>query len=413
MRCGNLSLAIISFFAIPFFFAIYPNSVFSQGIVGAPFLQSEPSAYSLGMAGADAALRSDDPFAMYSNPAANSFFGVGNNVSFGISPFLSENYPGWVADVDFRNFAVRAGYDLSSQAGFPLKIGAGFMRQHADLGKFIRTDLTGKVIGEYESEEYANSFNVSASTRYFIDIGLGITYKHIGSRLAPSSGSTQTKANAGAFDIGIFAGIPVFEDLKFGEKTKNNLYFNLAWVLANVGSSLDYEDGADPLPRMARIGLGMEFNIEHQFAKHKFELVELKAALQADDLLVSRDSLEYEYQSAPFGDIDLVEDLLLQKRTEVTSGAGFTISALESIRFSYGLLSNKLYYDDFLESIGFGFRLKGLFKLLDGMAESGFTEFLSNHIDIVFNYVEINSSKRISATEDMFGLSIRYHGFEF
>ena len=225
----------------------------------------------------------------------------------------------------------------------------------------------------------------------FRSLGIGITYKNIESNISPviipDSGITAFEGTAGAFDIGIFASFPIVESMIICEGLSLDIDAALGMSLTNIGSELDYRDESEPLPRKSNIGYSVSAGLNYKLNNSIYELFKVDWTCEAEDLLVKRDTLGFDYEPA-FSDVNFVQNfLLLSSPNKESVRFGVSVSVLEMLRFAFGSFSH---WDDWISTYGFGIRLKGILKLYSGFFNDSFVKYLAEHIDLGFYFANTN-----------------------
>jgi len=230
-----------------------PTQLFSQaGGAAVPFLLISPDARASGMGEVGTAI-ADDINAVYWNPAGLGFldyFESGNKykddeevpfrqVSLAFSPWL----PQFNADL-YYSYATIGQY--FEELDGTLALNFVFM----NLGEFIRTDVSGQVLGKFISSEFA--LGLSYGTIVAPDLSVGFGLRYIQSNLTPTTafeGSSGTGVS-GAFDLGVLWK-PVDLDLGFVNMEDN---LSLGMNIQNIGPKITYVRESDPLPTKLRMG---------------------------------------------------------------------------------------------------------------------------------------------------------------
>lgn len=167
------------------------------------------------------------------------------------------NYSRWLpqfnADLFYSHFAYSQYLDAVQGT-----VGASFILMN--LGEFTRTDVNGRELGKFQSNEFAINFSYSALIGG--DWGVGIVLKYIQSNLGARAGTEGGGTGvSGAADIGVLWK-PV--KLKIGDFDLSDR-FSVGFTLRNLGPSMTYSQFSDPLPQTIRLGTAInvvrdEFN---------------------------------------------------------------------------------------------------------------------------------------------------------
>lgn len=300
MKAKILLISLISFIFLN-------NKTYSQGEAAVPvlLLQSSPSHSAMGATGI--AIPTEDPFGFVFNPAQLGYTSQKNNLSFIFYPSKID----WLGFGEFevKGRALNAGYNFKNLIGFPISFGFGYSNTEVDFGTYIRTDEMGNVIGTSDPKDYYYSYSLGFDIDYFVQLSAGITYKKVTSDfrdfpIGLESSGISTKTNV--IDFGILLNIPVLKlideqiQLKLDENFmfRPDFNFSLGYSKSNIGDSIYYIDPAqaDPLPRMDRIGYGTSTGFDLITDDFRLNAFNLSFTVEADDILIERDSEGWSYQ---------------------------------------------------------------------------------------------------------------------
>ena len=225
------------------------------------FLLISPSVRVNGMGRAGVAL-ADEP-ASYYNPAAAALSSPAHSFQ---GRFYLREMPWLPAFADDMTYSHRAAqiaggrvFDSLSWRG-PTRLRAAFYgyRTKMDLGRSLRHNERGEVIGSFTFAEASENVGVSLALRSVVEVGIGAVSKRISSRLGDAKGA------ADAYDFGLMAVVPMTGALKrlSGRELALNRHlrvqldigFGVSWQ--NRGERMGYTDAihADPLPANRRHG---------------------------------------------------------------------------------------------------------------------------------------------------------------
>jgi hypothetical protein len=367
------------------------SSLFSQSSGAAvPFITYNPSPMSVGMGQAGVALTEYDPYCMFSNPALPGLAAQSVIFNFGFYPQSTEL---------LRQFSSVTYYSMGGYAGYkfkdpeqPLSIAVGYLRQYVDLGVFTRTAEDGTVLGRFQSEESSDGLNFSMGYDWGVKLGFGMNVKFINSELTTIMGPPQdTKSKATAFDLGLMALIPIFEGYEIAQDMSLNVNAGIGASLRNFGDPVEYRGESDPLPRSSVLGYSINSSIRWQLFDRMFDAIKLEWTAEADDLLVSRDSLGYRYENI-YSDLQPINNIiLLDGSQEIDVRYGLSVSIMDLLQFYVGGLTNS-FADDVEDTHGYSIHLNGLLKALDKSMESPFWSYLTSHFDLYY----YNSTHEVS-----------------
>lgn len=190
----------------------------NAGRAAANFLTVPVGARPAGLGGAYVAV-SDDNLAAWYNPAGLAV-STNSEVSFG--------HVQWFQDVTMHHGG--GAFRLDDNTSLAANI------LYVDYGKIDGFDINGASTGELEANDLAAA--ISIGRRFGDYLSIGVTGKYVGQRLADVS------ASAFAGDIGLRA--------DFGTVT-------VGATLANLGTTIKFEEVEEKLPTTIRAGAGVRF----------------------------------------------------------------------------------------------------------------------------------------------------------
>ncbi len=383
----------LKIFAVIFFTASFSSFVFAQGNAAIPFLllPTSPSLSAMGATGTS--LPTDDPFGFLVNPAQLGFTSQQNNLSFLFYP-SNVKWAG-IDQLKLSGLALNAGYNFKNLIGIPLSVGFGFSNPELSYGEF---NFTGKgdptPIKTVEPKDSYNAYSFGIGIDYYVMFSAGITFKNVSSEIPDVINLDEPglrKAEVNAVDYGFLLNIPVIrlinDELSFNlfENIPAKPYFNLSFGYAqsNIGDEIIYFDPAqaDPIPRTGRLGYGISTGLFFEVEDVLIKALGFEFTVDADDMLIVRDSTgKYDYQSF-LGDIDFGKNVIQIKGDDnVVSRAGLKIELLETVGIYSGHFDGRGY--DMRKTNGFEIRLKGFMKMLDKFTDDPVVKYISDHFDI-------------------------------
>ena len=387
---------------------LFSTKSFAQGEAAVPFLLLNPSPSLSAMGATGTALPTEDPFGFLWNPAQLGYTSQTNNLSFIFYPSKLEWIPIWNADLELSSIAFNAGYNFKDLIGFPLSFGFGYSNVKFNYGTFVITGPGGpEPLGTYEPKDSYNAYSFGLGVDYFVQLSIGYTIKDVNSFLAdfsPSPDSGEVRAETTVNDFGILLNIPVLKliDDKMQVQVDKNLFvqpsfnFSLGYSKSNIGDEIEYNlfpGQADPLPRMDRLGYGISAGFDLISDNFRINAFNLSFTVEADDILISRDSTGSEYQST-LSDLKFWKNIVeIEGDDKIVSHAGTKLEFVETVSLNFGHFSGRGYPDP-RETNGYEIRAKGLLKLCALWAKDPITDFLRDHIDIRYyntDYFDYNA----------------------
>ncbi|MGE5480530.1 MAG: PorV/PorQ family protein [Chloroflexota bacterium] len=238
-----------------------------------PFLLISPDARSSGMGETGTAI-ADDINAIYWNPAGLGFLDY-----FPPTGDEEEGEPFRQVALSFSPWLPQFNSDLFYSYGtigqfFPSLDGTvAFNFIFMNLGEFTRTWDDGRVLGKFNSHEFA--VGLSYGTIIAPDLAWGFQLRYIQSDLSPATAGNDAGVGiSGGFDMGLLwkpQDLPYVGDA-----------LSVGLNLQNVGPKITYKSESDPLPTNLRLGAA--------YTLVKDEFNDLKVSADVSKLLVRRDS---------------------------------------------------------------------------------------------------------------------------
>ncbi|MBK7499568.1 MAG: hypothetical protein IPI19_10785 [Ignavibacteriales bacterium] len=402
-----------------FFFLLITNKTFSQGEAAVPFLLLQPSPSLAAMGQTGTALPTEDPFGFLWNPAQLGYTSQNNNFSIIFYPSKLEWLPSFNLDLELNGLAFNLGYNFKELIDFPLSVGFGYSNFEIDFGEFAIRDENGNIIGTSSSKDSYNAYSLGVGVDYGVQFNAGFTFKSVTSILSDRpTGEEQGmgKAEPNVVDFGLLINVPVFKlidedisiELEGDMLLKPDFNFSIGYSKSNIGDEVYYIDPAqaDPLPRMDRLGYGISTGFDILGDNFQMEVLNFSLTVEADDILIDRDTTGWEYQST-LSDLQFVKNLInIEGTEEIVSHIGLKIDLFETVSFSTGHFSGSGF--DERKTNGYELRTKGLFKLWALWAKDPFTDFLRDHIDIRYYNTNFFDNHDWAETK-MTGLALYVH----
>ena len=403
------------FLSFLFLFNLFQVTSFAQGEAAVPFLLLNPSPSLSAMGATGTALPTEDPFGFLWNPAQLGFTSQTDNLSFIFYPSKLEWLPAFNLDLELKAIALNFGYNFKDLIGIPLSFGFGYSKPEVNFGSFVRTGPGGpNPIGTFEAKDYYNAYSFGLGVDYFVQLSIGYTIKDVTSILSDQPVGEEEgygKAETTVNDFGILLNVPVIRliDEKMLLPLDNNLYgkpifnFSLGYSKSNIGDEIYYIDPAqaDPLPRTDRTGYGFSAGFDLISNDFRMNIFNLSFTSEAEDILITRDSTGWEYQST-LSDFNFWKNVIqIEGDENIVSRAETKLDFIDSFSYFAGHFSGRGF--DQRETNGFEIRAKGLFKLWALWANDPITDFFRDHIDI--RYYNTNFFDSSSLETKMTGLA--------
>lgn len=396
-------------------YIVLTASCFAQGETAVPFLLISPSAEANGMGETSVAILTDDPLAPMTNPAQLGMLSLENYFSYGY------NFSNWLPDFNLNNlwyktFAFNTGVNLRklSPNAPDLAIGLGYSRIYLNLGEFVETGPTGPTpIGTFNADETSDQYTLGIGLNSWVKASAGATFKQIISSLAPFNVERTGRpgiARVNSYDLGLFLRVPLMEVLsRLREKPievsphlSPFLDFNIGFAQNNLGNEkVIYIDTsqADPLPRYARVGIGLNLGIVYKRDDIVWKPFSFKWTIEANDLLVRRygdvvDSSgnvltpgHWEYRGG-LGDIDFFNEVILGRtNTETIKKKGWEVGLLDFIFVRGGRFEEDYNRGNRrFSTSGYSVQFGGLVRLLRAaglpLTSDTVVGYIVNHLDV-------------------------------
>lgn len=218
------SVLLITVFVAQLAFAVSEATVL--------FLMISPGARQASMGEAFVAV-ANDVSAVFWNPAGLAYQ-QGREATFMHANWL----PGLVDDLFYEFLAFKTSIEGVGTLGFNVV--------YLNLGKQMRTSVTGEELGEFNSSEYA--LTASYGTTVTDNLAMGVSLRFIYSNLSPVGAGAERgtgQASGFSFDVGLLYTFPFL-----------NHKLNWGLNVSNMGPKIAYIDEAqaDPLPTNLKTG---------------------------------------------------------------------------------------------------------------------------------------------------------------
>ncbi|MFH1195418.1 MAG: hypothetical protein V1720_06875 [bacterium] len=397
------------------------NFLFAQGEAAVPFLTLPQSPFLNGAGWIGAAIPNDDALGFYYNPAMLGYTSRTNHASFFVMPEKSDWLKKFNLDMTFNTFGFTAGYQFSINDGkLPVSVGIGYIRNVLDYGKANR--VVGEGIYLKDSYDSFNCFSVGGSLDYFVLFNAGFSIKPFYSKLSdqPLASLGSSEVSGTAFDVGLMVIAPIsklfFNDYKMPLEGSSyftpKANFTVGYSLTNLGKEIYYIDPAqaDPIPRTARLGYSINLGFDLSIQENIINVVDYSFTVEADDILIKRDTnWNTEYQGI-FGDIKPWKNLIqLEGDDDVIVHRGHILKLFETFILTSGRFGGND-YREMRKTSGFGFSSDGIFKLLALATNNSAFEYIAKHFVIDYNEATFFVDSLFET--NMSGVSLTYRNFE-
>ena len=389
---------------------------------GVLFLLIQPSPRANGMGGASVSSETNDAMGVAFNPALLGRLVRENYFGIEFYPTKADWLPVF-GGLTYDAKTVFLGFDLGRlYQGVPVSLGLAYTRVFLDLGEQLVTDESGNVLGTFRSSERVNVWTIGLGIDYVIKAGTGWSFKNIDSRLSPIGAGSERgdgNAKANAHDFGLVVHLPIHEAFSKLTATSLDIRPGLSPTLgagfgysrSNVGDEISYIEAAqaDPLPRIARIGVSASAGLAYKTEAQAWQLVRFEMLSEAEQVLVHRffdGSFKY---TDGIGDIEFWNNLVRGKAAsaDIVKVKGWELNLLEILSLRGGSHEDPdgpvIYH-----SHGVGVSLRGVFKAMRTLGpefqKGGTLDLLTRHLDLQFN----TSSLDIADGHPLSGTS--FHG---
>jgi hypothetical protein len=375
--------------------------------VGVPHLLISASPESNGQGCTSVSRITDDPFAINSNPAhlGISSFKTGGIIGFYPSTSKAPLGSGF-DDFTYNSYVLTGGINLEDYVGMPISIGFAYTRVYLDLGTFVRMgDIDPTPLGTFQAEEHSDAFSFGIGLDINLKLAAGVTFRRTVSNFSPFGSAREYWVGIASIwsgDIGILIYAPIVDivniEYELIPKTVPIIDISFGTAYNNIGRKLTYIDEAqsDPLPRSLSMGITLEFGIKLNKTGHK--LATLSWSRESDDLLVGWNQQGSLYYQDIFGDVNFFKNIIGGTRTTRTEN-GASVAATNLLQgwqlgfgefFYYRRGSFEGIDNSAFSTSGFGFRLSGIFKIIQDISDEEIytVSFLLDHFD--FRYDESN-----------------------
>jgi len=428
----SIAMKIIVLTIVLLFQQFLSSFSFAQGEAALPFLEIPTNAEMNGMGYASVAHITDNPAALTTNPAHlglqclnNSIFTAGANYSNWAPYFHQFNVDMWT-----RTIVANAGINLNKFYPQlpPLSVGISYSNIHMQYGYYYPNI-------EFASSGYtydeSNQVTLSVATEYLVRASIGLTYKHITSTQSdqPTAGEPGNgSASANLNDLGFLLDVPfislaskiINQPIKIYDNISPLFNFSLGISKSNLGQeSIYYIDPAqgDPLPRLARAGIGFTFGLQYDQNDISWVPFSFKWTVEANDICVKYNSAGLPEYQPGLGDINFFKEVILGKTNKETDKLkGWELNFFESF-YVYGgrFLEDPDRGNRNFKTDGYAVSLSGILKtfavIQPGILENNIMKYFINHIGIKYNQSMVNTPDSILNDTQFYSLNISFNNW--
>lgn len=375
-----------------------PNA-WAQSEAALPFLLIQPSARANGMGQASLVSGERDPLAVAFNPAHPA---MTDRRYFFVAEFYHDKTQ-WLPEIAPDLTYDAATFQFGVQLGrvVPIRLAAAYTRIDLNLGKQVITGPDSpEPIAEVEPKERVDVYSVAASAEYYVQLGIGMSFKSVYSRLAGLSTGKDIYAevNSSAQDWGVSLALPIFkaiargrgEAVEFLGGMQPFLSLGAAYSASNIGDEVAYIDArfADPLPRVARVAAQFNTGLQYRTERFVWQLFGFDWISEGEQTLVE---LAFEpernviYHSG-LRDINFWSDVVSSKTNEkIIQKKGWEYNFLDVLAIQRGEYRD-YEAEVYLTTKGTSVRLAGVLKALDiflpDLRNGQAWRLLRDHLDV-------------------------------
>ncbi|MFQ5709368.1 MAG: hypothetical protein ACE5HO_18065 [bacterium] len=377
------------------------------------FLLIQPSVRANGMAGTSVATSDHGALSAAFNPAHVGLATFERAIHVEFYPSKTNWLPQLNIDgLTFDAKSVLLGYNLRKlNKHLPFSIGFGYSRIELNLGTQIFTDENGPdPLRTFDSSESVDIWTVGVGLDYLVRIGFGFNFKNIDSNLAALGATGELESNSAsttAHGFGLIVQLPIIEmistlrsrETKPGKNVRPFFVPAFGFSKGNVGDKIVFGSAlqADPLPRVARMGIRFHTGLTYTGATAELRVVSFEWSSEAEDLLVSRmpdGSFRYDSGTGAIGFFDNVvkgnanQEIITRQGWELNLGDVFTYS-----QGSYEDPGGSVFYD----THGFGVSFTGALRLAGllgpAVTQNAILGFISRHLDLEYHHSSFDAQR--------------------
>jgi hypothetical protein len=332
------------------------------------------------------------------DPAGLGLFHLDHVLSLQL-PNSTKWLPEVTSDLRLRSWGLSAGisYKIVKQSDslpFNIAVGVAYSRLKMDYGEFIITNVNGDPLSSVKPYDKTDNFSAGIGLELYrvLRVGAGYTYKRVNSKLAQQGAGVERSsatASGNAHDFGVIAQARLLtlvpHRLYFGDSKQYYAHMELtpsyAYVKANIGDSLVYNDASQPdaLPKVSREGPSIYASLDiNQSTLASFRWTKETESELADD-------------------------------STVANKHGYELGALGVFYYRSGKLQHFMGGSDF-DTHGFGLSLSGLVSWLTtlGTLDTGKSMVYSllSDVDITFDYAVWHSKNNALDNTKFYKLTV-------
>ena len=390
------------------------SAAHAQGESALPFLLFSPSADANGMGDIAGSVPSLTATAPLANPGQLGLFSLENVFSGAVYPEkLHWNPSIYPLKQNYTATAFNLGYNFENLWAIPIpvSIGVGYSRVVFTYGPFLFTSPSNPAGRQsVEPEETSTQFTIGLGLDYLVHVGIGVSFKSIESRLGMVSGTSgvqEATAKVSAREFGLIVVAPVTDIVSTLSDTKLDLLprieplldISFGYVHGNYGGEVYYVDAdqADPLPRKATLGTGLEIGFAAKVRESRWRIATITLSHEAEDILVIRENDgTFSYQDG-LGDIKFMENVIQGKmnpKATVRKGWQLQVAEILFVRGGHVAAPGREYETD-----GFGVSINGIFRFLEFAKpelSDGWIGFVGEHFDLQYSASKYGGSTSLN-----------------
>lgn len=389
---------------------IYATQASAQLQYSAPAVDAE------GMGGIEASLPSDNAVAQLANPAQTGLFSLHGIASMAAYiPVSSYERPGSQGSIQGSTFSSAAEFGIDLQkylrTPFGFSAGIGYARTGVDASG-------GAGWAGPEITNRADNLTLGLGFSDVVKIGIGAEMNWVTSSSSSSYPGQTMSGNILAQGYGVIVQLPIVEIIE-GEQSWKETHglrpladLTVSYAMKNIGNILLYDSNpafSEMLYRQADLGINFDLGFESTFEGQPWRIISVTLAREADEPLWRLDSTlvvytvganrpdsVYNYINVPTNSpryFNPYQNFILGNSLGKDGiRTGGQVQFAEFLYLRLGATAGPVIGGSTM--YGFGFRLKGLLRLLavvENMPhpQGSVISFLMKHVDLRYDYSSV------------------------